>query len=51
MSTDKRSMPLGLGERHMGDAVLNDLVDVEVAKAGWVSRLCLGILLGRGDVR
>ena len=33
-SADEPSMPLGLGERCTGDAVLSDPVDVEVAEGG-----------------
>ena len=45
-SADKPSMPLGLGKQHMGDAVLSDLVDVEVAEGGVVVLLVLGRPIG-----
>ena len=54
VSADEPSMPLGLGERRTGDAVLSDLVDMEVAEGGVVVllvQLCLDVLLGQGDVR
>ena len=39
-------MPLGLGERRTGDAVLSDMVDVGVAEGGVVVPLVLGRLIG-----
>ena len=45
-SADEPSTPLGLGERRMGDAVLSDPVDVEVAEGGVDVPLVLGRTIG-----